>query len=309
MRNHLLFMLLPLLFAQCGRNPYASIEQHLTPDTVITTLSDSSFFSSTIASIRCDDAGLYLTDFGTHSLIALDPRLRLTARISRHGEGPKEFIGLTDFHREDSLFYILDDAAHAIKSVSIRNHYHQTIRIPSKVHVTPWNRFGYRDALFYLPTFGDTLVSVVDKSGQLKAKFGINRDGKKNLTGRKVLCNDAGVWCVSTATALIEHYSYQGQLLKQIDYSDIPFVRTMCDRVANTDKSFVLDAYLDGDNLYLLIHKRVICFSPNRLGAMQVKAILHLPQEGFYRHLCAYRHTLFCFNTKNNAVERYSLNL
>jgi hypothetical protein len=184
----------------------------------------------------------------------------------------------------------------------------QTIRIPSGVHITPWNRFAYNDSLFYLPVFGDTLLSVIDKSGVVCHKFGIETH-KNNIGGRIVLSNNAGIWCIARESAEIENYSYNGALLQRISYSDVPFVRSLCEKVENTNLSFVLDAYITERYLYILIANKILCFAlPEQDKIIRLKKIFSLPHTGFYTKIGIWRDNAL-YSVNEAALECFKITI
>lgn len=86
-------------------------------------------------------------------------------RVGSHGEGPEEFVELSDFslNEEEGVIYLYDNARKKILVFSYKGDYIKDIQMNYYA-----GNFEYREGLFYLyrenPVYGDPLCSLVIKN-------------------------------------------------------------------------------------------------------------------------------------------------
>lgn len=294
-----------LLLIGCRNNKYANLEQVLKVDTLITTLSDSSIYSNKVTFISCDGSGVYFTDYSAGNLIILNQDMVLQGKIGAWGDGPEELIGALGFCKDETSFYIQDEGNRSIKMYTSLGHYLQTINIPSAIVPAVWNRFVFRDSLFYLSSIGDALVSVIDKSGNFVSKFGVFR--KDDIGGRILLSDESSIWTIGVASPVIEAYTYEGKLKKQFDYLNIPFVADYYSKRNNINNSFtvlVKDACIANGCLYIMILDKILCFSIN--NEIVLKQVYLLP-HGHYKTFGVFEDQMYCFNLKKASIDRFNI--
>lgn len=141
-------LLLLILIVGCIQKNENYEEKSLKRDTILTMLSDSSFFSNNIQEINCDENGVYFSDYDEANLIVLNDSLVLKRKIAKKSEAPTDLVVASRFLICDSIFFILDEGANSIKEYTVSNIYKRTTHLPANIAYAPWCRFVYEDSLF-----------------------------------------------------------------------------------------------------------------------------------------------------------------
>ncbi|MDR0962035.1 MAG: 6-bladed beta-propeller [Mediterranea sp.] len=305
MKQLFLFVSIFLSLSACHNRSWDKPEQVLVADTIITELSDGSVFSHSMTKLRCDSEGLYFADYMTHNLVVLDTLLYFKECLGQYGQGPEELIGLLDFHKKDSVFYILDDGNRALIAYSSGNKYVKKIKLPTSIPFSITQRFAFKNSLFYMSTGADNSIVAFNENGDVVTRFG-GGEGNENVGGSDILLDNSVIWQVNAVAPIIKAYSPNGSLLTECDYSKIPFVDAMYDRdFPNTPtyfKSIVRDACMDGNRLYVLIADRILYFSLEE--DIILNRIYRLPPD-FHSSIATRNNVAYCIG--NKGIARFKL--
>lgn len=299
-----LYLLVVLFCGACTNGKYEKMEHLLERDTMIVELSDSTFIYQNVPFIDCCSDEVFFSDYQNGCLVVLDHSLNFKYRIGKQGEGPEELIGALMAYKDGTNYFISDDGSRAIKMYSHRGNYLRTIKFPVELACAVWNRFVYKDSLFYLPCIQDSLMAVVDMHGQIVKKIGAC--AQDEFGGRILLSDNTGIWAIGQMTSIIEKYSYDGLVQLSEEYNDVPCVKEWSDKNKKENKLLVNDACIDGDDLYLLLTRRVLHFSLLD-NTLELKSIFMLP-HGFYSRFSVSKDKMYCFNARDVSIERFSLN-
>lgn len=297
------FVLLCVLLSACNNDKSAKKEYLLERDTLITELSDSSLIYKNIPFIGCDSGEIFFSDYKNGCIVVLNQDLSFKYKTGKQGVGPEELIGALVAYKDGVNYFILDDGNRAIKTYSKNGQYLKTTNMPQDMAWAVWNRFVYKDSLLYLPCMRDTILAVVNMKGEVVKKIG--RCADEEFGGRILLSDGLSIWTIGQMAPIIERYSYDGSLLLQKEYGDIPFVREWSENLKKEKKILVKDACIDGGYLYILLTGKVLRFFLNK-GIPELDSNYSLP-HGFYGPFVVSNHKMYCFNVREVSIERFTL--
>ncbi len=135
---------------------------------------DESILSEIKKIVISDDYVFVMEKSNQKGIYVFNRKGNFLYRIGTRGQGPKEFIDLSDFslNEEEKLVYLYDLQRKKILTFSFQNQFVGEVQMNYFA-----DKFEYQNGLFYLyrenPSFGDPLYSLVvkDKNGKTVGKY------------------------------------------------------------------------------------------------------------------------------------------
>ncbi|MCK5148023.1 6-bladed beta-propeller [bacterium] len=199
-------------------------------------------FLSDIGHVRWNahDNHYYVSDVGTQQIYVYDTRLNYIRSYGRLGQGPGEFnfFGGVDFTQENELV-VTDHNNLRVQILAQDGGLIQLFTIPYFGGFSRCMLTGPQDHIYLnYPNYG-ALFTVYKRTGEEVLRLGelihyenptLHRTG--NIVEFDV--DESGIYCVFRETPLIRKYSHSGELLLEIEFSDMPEVKN---RKKNIEKS------------------------------------------------------------------------
>lgn len=295
----------------------------LQEDTIISQLSDSSFFAD-VRSLFFHDK-IYLTDYSRDQIIILDKDGNFIKTLGGKGKGPGEFLGASHLFKNNDTLYIANDAKRCIE-VFTDSGYIRSLAFPQTVSLRANSRFFVHGSDFALTSFSDDnsnvffdMVSGKTKNWGRLIKFTTGKQTRIR-NHRHLFKYKSFILSVSNNMPIIEKYDLSGRILDVYDYSRVPVIQQTINHVENekmgenTYFKMVPDAYLDNEKLYLLITSRkndrvssnhILEITVN--DKMKITAI-YILGNGWYNSICISKNQLWTFNVLNGNLSKYTLN-
>ena len=239
---------------------------------------DSSFFSN-ITCMNYDDGKLYVLDNKRGDIVELNDDLNKMKYVSRHGEAPYETVMPFAFSLLNDTVYVVDFGTRSMKKF-----YNGQFMGGFTLSNANENRFCLNDSMLFLSATTDTTsflkITLRHPSEQVQLGKVVKEKTKTRtimLNKRHLLYNKDGyIYSISGNYPYIEQYNHNGEYIKTFDISSIPIIKKSMEYAEslpyqdNSFYSYIMDAYLINDIIYLL------CSSRTTQGEYRVNTILKL---------------------------------
>lgn len=251
---------------------------------------DSSFFSN-ITCINYYDGKLYVLDNKRGDIVELNDDLNKMKYVSRHGEAPYETVMPFAFSLLNDTVYVVDFGTRSMKKF-----YNGQFMGGFTLSNANENRFCLNDSMLFLSATTDTTsflkITLRHPSEQVQLGKVVKEKTKTRtimLNKRHLLYNKDGyIYSISGNYPYIEQYNHNGEYIKTFDISSIPIIKKSMEYAEslpyqdNSFYSYIMDAYLINDIIYLL------CSSRTTQGEYRVNTILKLSISDNMKNVCTY---------------------
>ena len=230
---------------------------------------DSSFFSN-ITCMNYDDGKLYVLDNKRGDIVELNDDLNKMKYVSRHGEAPYETVMPFAFSLLNDTVYVVDFGTRSMKKF-----YNGQFMGGFTLSNANENRFCLNDSMLFLSATTDTTsflkITLRHPSEQVQLGKVVKEKTKTRtimLNKRHLLYNKDGyIYSISGNYPYIEQYNHNGEYIKTFDISSIPIIKKSMEYAEslpyqdNSFYSYIMDAYLINDIIYLLCSSRTVSYT------------------------------------------------
>lgn len=183
-------------------------------------------------------------------ILAFDENLKFIENIGNYGQGPGEYIypiGI-DYYKDGS-FIITDLNLRAAKIYN--NNFKQQAIIQSSNLVRTPALFDMNGNIIMFSMNDSSLFTIYDGKGKKIGKFGIPLGFKTgyeymvwNISFNELLCifdKEGYLYCTFTDNPILQRYNPYKQLIKEVDYWNIPGVKSSYERWLKDNKAKIQD--------------------------------------------------------------------
>ena len=215
---------------------------------------DSSFFSN-ITCMNYDNGKLYVLDNKRGDIVELNDDLNKMKYVSRHGEAPYETVMPFTFSLLNDTVYVVDFGTRSMKKF-----YNGQFMGGFTLSNANENRFCLNDSMLFLSATTDTTSFLKITLRHPSEQVQLGKVVKEKTKTRTIMLNK-------------RHLLYNK---KSMEYAEsLPYQD-------NSFYSYIMDAYLINDIIYLL------CSSRTTQGEYRVNTILKLSISDNMKNVCTY---------------------
>jgi hypothetical protein len=292
----------------------------------ITTLQDSLFLFD-VQNMRIQDSILFLASPNMDKIFLLSSELKYISSFGNTGDGPGDFIEPFSLFIEDKIVWVGDKMHPEIDAYRFDGEFVGSYKTPEAQSVF-FGQFVKIDDDFFFHSISEK-GSIIRYNEKLDSSFYFggfygdkkNRQSKifHDLKTDLHLYNDK-ILTVNCQNGTIEIYTADGVLENSFSFDLLitNFYDYIENHVSATGKksdaySMVINSYVEGDELYLLVtsrvEKRVDEFSPNKVVKINIKKeeiqdYFELPGK-VYNAILTKGDQLFAYNAQTNALEAF----
>ena len=282
-----------------------------------------SIFISQVKSLQMCNGKLYFIDQYISEIFEMDKNFELKQMIGRKGEGPNDFIYISSMSVLDSLFYVYDSGRASVICCNRKGQFLGQYKL-ADYRTPPYFRFAINDSNLIISNEREKQAFLeYNMQTQVVAFWGekipLSDEMQYRIrNGRNILSYKDKYISVPNSFPFVEVYDKRNrQLLKKYDYSDVELIRQSILKNKNNVKSnshywIAFDAYVENDNLYLLLGGRDTRqeFVKNQILVLnlasneqeQEKTLIQLPGE-VYDTFCIENDTIYAFNHSDSRIE------
>lgn len=261
----------------------------------INILGDSTYFSM-IDGIRCWDNNFFIIQSEAHRIVMLDTNLHLINSFGQKGKGPGDFIYPTDLCKNNNHLYVADGGASNISIFHYRkNNYYYDSQFKMKFNsVRESMCFTIFDGQIYtISPLTDRPLQVLTLQGEAIKKFGKKIAVPTKHYYRNSFYIDSspevGIIAVSRTEPIIRNYNKEGELLSQIDLSELKILQKTLEinnkyyetADLNSCSNIFSSICLQKDQLYvkMVFRNKEINNTRNKILVLKVKENKIVPEK------------------------------
>ena len=318
MRKFLFVIVSGIILSSCIKSADYN-RKSLICEKVVEEFNDSMFVPPTVKCMDYKNGKLYISDY-REGMIVLDENLNIFQTYANHGPGPGETVGAAHFFvEENDSVYLLNEGKNSVE-LYVEGKNFQTISFPEKIPLTYSTRFFVENNnIFHTTIVKEGPVVVFGKNEEEVRFLGKYMTLPRHLTRHTVKGDDC-YFVIGSVLPALQKYSFDGNLLDEVDLSIIPEIERMVKKYKRTAQdpssyfSIVQDACFYGGKLYMLIATDIDGFYCNLICSIDfiydkgIKTDFYVLPNTVYTSFCVGdKNVLYAFNPKDSSIEVFKM--
>ncbi len=312
---------LTFIMVCCSRNERI-ISYKLTPDSVITKLSDSIYLSDQVLCLDYAQNHLYVSDYN-NGIYSIDCNGNNVNHLVKKGRGHGEVGACGHFYAKVDGEICLYDESEKSFNFYRNDKLLKMIKVDQGFVLSDATRFfSIGDSVFHSITHNEnTMIIIGPEQSSKLGRFvdGLDDIRKPVISERHVLKTENSILLVGLGLPIVEEYDYNGKKICSLNLMDIPRLKATYEKTQSNDpKSYfvvVEDAYYNHQKLYLLTSSNendtyncnTLYVIAKKNGKFEIECSYKLSGK-VYSAICITKdNKCFAFNSIDTSLEFYTL--